>query len=198
MGATVRLDVPQAIHLGYPNQIRLTQREPGDAFYVSRDLVNPPAGTNGIFVYNGTTNLPQMMTLGTGLQFSGNSIVSAPAYSLPAAKTVAMDTAFQCADTSKGCIISVTVGSTASLSLSGGTANTADMVIGTTSGIGSTGGTTWARYRSTLTGTLVAGLAVNTDGNQTFEFKLPAGAYGAVRTTGGSPAIVLATEQTTN
>lgn len=119
-------------------------------------------------------------------------------FGYPTAKTVTFGTAFQCADPTKGCIINVTVGSTAALSLSGGTTNTADAVIGTNSGIGTSGGTTWARYRSTLTGTLVVGLAVNTDGNQVFEFKMPAGAYGALRITGGTPTVILATEQTAN
>lgn len=262
----------QSAHAISAYELRVNQRDITNSFFNARDMVNPTDGQNGIFVYDGTAQLPKWFTIGTGLQWNGNTLeapggvgpqgpkgdqgdpgpqgptgpagaqgpqgdvgpagpqgaqgiqgiqgvqgvagatgpqgakgdtgaTGAPGtlnYGYPASKSISLGTAFQCADTSKGCVISVTLGSTASLTISGGTANTADCVIGTTSGIGTSGGTTWAKYRSTLSGTLVVGVTVNTDGYQTFDFKMPAGAYAAIRQTGGTVSIVSATEQTTN
>jgi len=57
------------------NQMRLNQRDPTDSFFYARDLVNP-VGADGIFFFDNATQLPKMVTLGTGLSVSGSEIVS--------------------------------------------------------------------------------------------------------------------------
>ncbi len=59
-----------------PYQVRVNQKDVSDAFFNARDMVNPSGGQNGVFVYNGTAQLPQFFTLGTGLQFNGSTIES--------------------------------------------------------------------------------------------------------------------------
>lgn len=58
------------------NWMRLTQRDPTDSFYISRDLAIPAGSGNGIFFFNGSTLLPELITVGSGLQISGSQLVS--------------------------------------------------------------------------------------------------------------------------
>jgi len=57
-----------------PYQLRVNQRDAGDTFFNARDIVNPAGGANGIFVYDGTAQLPKFFTIGTGLQWNGSTL----------------------------------------------------------------------------------------------------------------------------
>lgn len=54
----------------FPYNILLTQRTPDNQDYTSRVLPNPANSANGIIYFNGTTQLPGYLVLGTGLSVS--------------------------------------------------------------------------------------------------------------------------------
>lgn len=146
-------------------------------------------GTNGAVGAAGSTG-PTGATGPTGSAGPTGPTGGFSAYSQPSARTFALATAYQCTDNTKPCILTVTLTSTASLSLSGGTTNTADVVIGTTSGIATSGGTRIAQYSNSLTGTLTLTLAANTASNATYTVNMPASGFFAIRGTSGTVTVV--------
>lgn len=91
--------------------------------------------------------------------------------------------------------MTVNLTSTATISLSGGTTNTADIVIGSTNGVAGGTGTQIGKYANTNTGALTIGLNLSTVSAVSYSFMLPAGWYFAVRQTGGTITITSAFDQ---
>lgn len=118
-----------------------------------------------------------------------------PAISAPATRSVSLATAYQATDTTKPAIITVNLNSSATLTLSGGTTNTADVLIGATSGVASGTGSIVGRYRNLLSGTLVVGVSIANDSTSTYTFILPAGWYFAVRQTAGTVSVTSTFDQ---
>ncbi len=121
--------------------------------------------------------------------------ITAVAVGAPSVRTLSLATAYQALDPSKACVMSINLNSVASLTLAGGTTNTADIVIGDTSAVASGTGTIIGRYRNTLTGALVVGLAVNSDSASQIQFLLPIGWFFAIRQTSGTILITSAFDQ---
>lgn len=113
----------------------------------------------------------------------------------PVVRTVALGTAYQASAPSKGAMVTVTLTSSANLSLTGGGTNTADIVIGTAASIASAGGTTIGRYGNSSTGTLQVGLQLSTIATNSYTIALPPGYWFAVRVTSGVVSVVSAFEQ---
>lgn len=158
----------------------------------------------GLLLTSATTQSSARSAIGAGTSnFDGQyssltgapSIPSAFTAGYPTTRTVALATAYQCTNTAKPCSFTVTLSSTASLSLAGGTTNTADVLIGPTSGVATGTGTVIAKYSNTMTGTLIVGLGVNTNANSSFTTIIPAGGYFAVRQTAGTISVVSAFDQ---
>lgn len=126
-----------------------------------------------------------------GLLLSASALLA----SYPTTRAVTAGTAYQCTNTAKPCVFTVTLSSTASLSLAGDTTNTADIMLGNSSAVASDTGTILARYSNTMTGTLVVGLGVNTNANATYSVTIPIGGYMAVRQTAGTISVVSAHDQ---
>lgn len=120
---------------------------------------------------------------------------TAPAIGSPTSRSLSLSTAFQSTDTSKGSLVSLNLTSTAALTLATGQTHTADIVIGPTNAVASGTGTVVGRYSNSLTGTLVVGLAINTNSIAPVSFVLPAGWFAAVRQTSGTVTIVSAYDQ---
>lgn len=116
-------------------------------------------------------------------------------FSQPFSRTLALATAYQCTDNTKTCIITTTISSAAALSLTAGTTNTADILIGTTSSVATGTGAIIAKYFNSLTGTLVVGLALNTGSYTSYVLHIPVGGYFAIRQTGGAVTLVSSFEQ---
>lgn len=110
-------------------------------------------------------------------------------------RSLSLATAYQATDNSKAAMVMVNLTSIAGLTLGGGTTNTADVLIGATTGVASGTGSIVGRYRNTLTGTLVIGLAINTDSAQCISFLIPIGWYFAIRQTSGTVVINSAFDQ---
>lgn len=89
--------------------------------------------------------------------------------------TFATATAYQATDTSKAAAINLSISSTAALSLSGGTTNSADVYISSTAGVATSGGTSVCSYSNANTGTLTIGLALNQVVKAPCNISLPAG-----------------------
>lgn len=154
-------------------------------FLASLTVPLVPAIPSGSFECNssGSSNQPGACTFGTGLSLS-SGVLSATGYTFaigsPTTRTLAFSTAYQATTSSKPAAVTMNLSSTAGLTLTSGTTNTAIVVIGSTSSVASGTGTTIATYSNSLTGTLVVGLAINTNSVQTVTFLLPAGWYFAV------------------
>lgn len=116
-------------------------------------------------------------------------------FGTPNSRALAAATAYQATDTAKPAIVNINLNSSASLSLSGGTTNTADVVIGSTSGVASGTGTVICRYANTNTGALTIGLNLSTVSGTTCSFALPAGWFFAWRITAGVVTVPLAYDQ---
>lgn len=149
--------------------------------------------------YLDLSNRPTLATVATTGSYNDltnkPTIPAAYAVGYPTTRTVALATAYQCTTNTKPCIFTVTVTSTASLSLTAGTTNQADILVGSTNGVATGTGTVIAKYSNSMTGTLVVGLGVNTIANATYTVAVPTGGYVAVRQTSGTVTIVSAYDQ---
>ena len=123
------------------------------------------------------------------------TIPSAVVVGPPNTRSVSLATAYQATDPTKPAMVTISVTSTAGLTLGGGTTNSADLLIGATSAVATGTGTAIGKYLSSLTGTLVIGVAINNGQTTTYTLPLPAGWYFAVRQTSGSVSVVNAFDQ---
>jgi len=160
----------------------------GDISYVNTNL---PAGNFNPCTLLGTAN--------QGMYYSDGAnwvpFKSSPVVGTPTARTLSLATAYQATDTSKPAVVTVNLTSTATLSLTGGTTNTAQIVIGSTNGVASGTGTVINQYSNTNTGALTVGLNLSTVSAVPATFTLPAGWYFAVRQTSGTVSITSAFDQ---
>lgn len=131
-----------------------------------------PAGSNGA---NGANGAPGVNALG-----------------YPTTRALSLATAYQATDNTKPALVTINLNSTAALSLSGGTTNTADIVIGTTNAVASGTGTVVCKYANSNTGALTIGLNLSTAMGSTCSFALPTGGYFAIRQTAGTVTITSA------
>lgn len=113
----------------------------------------------------------------------------------PTTRAVALATAYQATDPSKAALVSINLTSTATISLSGGGTNTADLVIGPTNAIATTGGSALGKYTNSNTGALTIGLNLSTIAANGYTLPLPAGYWFAVRQTAGTVTVVSAFDQ---
>mgnify|MGYP001584261081 CR=1 FL=1 len=115
--------------------------------------------------------------------------------SAPNARTLSLATAYQATNTAKPAVVTINLSSSAAISLSGGTTNTADVVIGPTNGVAGGTGTAIGKYANSNTGTLTIGLNISTVAANPTTFVLPAGWFFAVRQTAGTVTITSAYDQ---
>jgi hypothetical protein len=113
----------------------------------------------------------------------------------PNTRSVSLSTAYQASNSAKPCQVTVNLSSTASLTLTTGTTNTALVIIGSTSAVASGTGTQVGSYSNSLTGSLVVGLNISTSSTQTVSFVLPAGWYFAVVPQTGTVNVASAFDQ---
>jgi hypothetical protein len=117
------------------------------------------------------------------------------AFGTPNSRTLSLATAYQATDNAKPAFVVVNLQATPSLTLGGGSTNTADVVMGATNAVASGAGSQVGKFNQSLTGTIVIGVAVNAAGITTVPIALPAGWWFAIRQTGGTVAIVNAFDQ---
>lgn len=116
-------------------------------------------------------------------------------FGTPTTRTLSLATAYQATTTTKPTVVTINLTSTAALSLTGGTTNTADVVIGSTNAVASGTGTVICRHANSNTGALTVGLALSTIQTSTCTIALPTGWYFAVRQTAGTVTITSAYDQ---
>lgn len=136
----------------------------------------------------------------TGITTAGNANCSTPAavappIGTPNARSLTLATAFQATDNSRAAMVTVNLTSTATLSLSGGTSNSATVVIGATSAVASGTGTVIANYSNTNTGALTIGLNLSTVSAVPVTFALPKSWFFAVLQTAGTVSITSSFDQ---
>lgn len=113
----------------------------------------------------------------------------------PTSRSLSLATAYQATNTAKPAIVTINITSTANLSLSGGTTNSATVLIGSTNGVASGTGTIMCPYSNSSTGTLTIGLNTNTISTLSCTVALPTGWYFAIRQTAGTVTITSAFDQ---
>lgn len=154
----------------------------------------PPSPSNATPLAPGTASAGTSPDVSRADHVHPSQTITVPAGS-PNSISVSLATAYQATNAAKPALVSINLTSTAALSLSGGTTNTADVVIGSTSGVASGTGTVIAKYANTNTGALTIGLNLSTVSGVPVSFILPAGWYFAVRQTAGTVAITSAFDQ---
>lgn len=123
------------------------------------------------------------------------TIPSAFAVGTPNSRTPTLATAYQATDPTKSASITINLTSTAAISLSGGTTNSASVVIGSTNGVAGGTGTSICLYSNSNTGALTIGLNLSTVAASTCKFDLPVGWFWTIRQTAGTIAITSAYDQ---
>lgn len=136
-----------------------------------------------------------VVTDGTDLFCDPPASVTPLTVGAPTTRTLSLATAYQATSTSKPSIVTVNLTSTATISLSGGTTNTADILIGSTNGVASGTGTVMCKHANSNTGTLTIGLNLSTIATTSCTLNLPAGWFFAVRSTSGTVTITSAFDQ---
>lgn len=116
------------------------------------------------------------------------------AFGTPNGRTLSAATAYQATDTTKPALVSISLTSSAAISLSGGTTNTAGVYVGTTSGVATTGGVQICGYSNSNTGALTIGLNLATVATTPCTFALPTAGYFAFRVSSGTVTAALATD----
>lgn len=135
-------------------------------------------------------------TPGTSIRFAREDHVHlAPAMGAPGARTLALATAYQGLTPANITMITINLTSTANFSLSGGTTNSADILMGPTNAVASGTGTVMAKYSNSVTGTIALGLNMNSVMANAYSFILPAGYYFAIRQIAGTITITSAFDQ---
>lgn len=120
---------------------------------------------------------------------------SPPAISAPNSRTLSFSTAYQASNNALAATVNINLTSTATLSLSGGTTNSATVYIGSTTGVASGTGTAICNYSNSNTGTLTIGLNLSTISAVPCQFTVPSGWYFAILQTSGTVTITSAFDQ---
>lgn len=113
----------------------------------------------------------------------------------PNSRTLSFATAYQATNNAKPAVVMVNLASIAGLSLTSGTTNTAQLIVGATSAVASGTGTIVGLYANSITGVLVVGLGINTNSTTPMMTVLPVGWFFAVLQTAGAVTIVSAFDQ---
>lgn len=168
-------------------------------------ILNKPAlaavATSGN--YNDLSGKPALAAVATSGSYNDlsnkPSIPSAYTFSVGAPNTISpsLGTAYQASTPSKAAEVTINLTSTAALTLGGGSVFEADIVIGASAAVASGTGTVIGKYKNSLTGSLVVGVAINNAQTTMHKFTLPAGWYFAIRQiTGTGISVVSAFDQT--
>lgn len=191
-----------------PYDIRTTQRDPTNMFFVVRDMSIPLAAQDGIFIVDGSTSVPVYATLGSGLVFTGGSTnqlsVAGVDYNtlanLPAARSFnypsrALNSCFQISPT-QDADFHYRVDVTSSLNLTAGAQGTVTATSYTNNSC-TTGGQAMVDGTSAQTGTLIVGLGIGQITSVSLDGTIPAGKYMKITTvnTVGTPTFAIRSVQ---
>lgn len=130
---------------------------------------------------------------GTSLVGPGG-VAGVNAFGVPNARSISPAAALQATDPTKPSVVTVSLTSTANISLSGGTTNTAGVYIGAASSVATTGGVKVCDYTNSNTGALTIGLNLSTIATTPCTFSLPTGYYFAFRVSAGTVTASSATD----
>jgi hypothetical protein len=119
---------------------------------------------------------------------SGTSTVGSPS-----SRSISLATAYQCTNTARPCIVTITLQAQSAISLSGASNNEGVITIGSTNGVASGTGTNIASYKNNLGGTVLVGLNLNHTIANGYTVTIPIGWYFAVRQTVGSSLQITST-----
>lgn len=124
-----------------------------------------------------------------------NGAAGVNSFGAPTARTLSMATAYQASNTAKPAEVSFSLSSAATLTLTGGTPNSATVYIGSTSAVASGTGMAVCQYTNTNAGTLTIGLNLVQTLVAPCQLSLPTGWFFAIVQTSGSVSIINASDQ---
>jgi hypothetical protein len=114
---------------------------------------------------------------------------------IPNPLTPAAATAYQATNSRQPAVVTVNLTSAAALTLSGGSTNSAQIVIGATNAVAAGTGTVVGLYSNSNTGSLSLGLNISTVQAVPVSFSLPVGWFWAWRITAGTVTVTSAFDQ---
>lgn len=118
-------------------------------------------------------------------------------FGVPGGRTFVLNTAYQATDTLRSALFVVTLDSTATLTLTGGTDNLAEIFVGPNAAdvVSGSGTARWVgRYRNRNTGSLTIGLNLSTNACTPVPIYLPMGYYFSMNLTSGTVSVVVSVE----
>lgn len=147
------------------------------------------AGTSSAAIFN--MSIPRGDVGATG----STGAPGVDAFAVPTTRSLSLATAYQATNTAKPAVVTVNLSSVATISLSGGTTNTATVYIGATSAVASGTGTAMCNYTNSNTGALTIGLNLSTTATTTCTLALPAGWFFSIIQSSGTVTITNARDQ---
>lgn len=158
----------------------------------------PSGGANGD-MYLRTSSYDMYYRSGGSWSVIGNvkgadGAAGVNAFGAPVARSLSFATAYQASTPAKPALVTVIVDLTTTVAVGTPQANTAELIVGSTTGVASGTGTLADTYRNDLTVTLIS---LGFTGRQKLQASVPAGYYFAIRRTVGTGiTIVSAFDQT--
>jgi hypothetical protein len=153
---------------------------------------------NGYVNQSGARTSISLTTIGTGAASynSSNGVINVPTppsvtpfnFGSPNARTVSAATAYQCTDTAKPCVVTLTVTCPLTLSILAGATCAGEVRIGSNNTVATGGGTNIAPINRNASG--IIGLSTND--NETKTITVPAGWFFAIRQTTGTGMTIVA------
>ena len=136
-----------------------------------------------------------IVSIGSSAQCGSAGPAGPPTMGTPNSRSLSLATAYQATDPTKLSVFTITITSTANFSLSGGTTNTAKIVVGPTNAVASGTGTTFGNYANSIAGTIAVGLNMNSAQTFSYTVFVPPGYYIAILQTSGTVSISSAFDQ---
>lgn len=172
-----------------------TSADAAKADHVHPSQTVPTASSSTPLVESGAGSAGAASTFARGDHVHPAASASAFASGSPNTRTLSAATAYQATDPTKAALVNLNITSTASISLTGGTTNSVDVVIGSTSAVASGTGTVIAKYGNSNTGALTIGLNLSTISGVPCSFVIPTGWYFAYRVISGTASLASAFDQ---
>lgn len=173
----------------------LNTYRPASSYCFMTAWVSDRPGGAGMMVSNCSAWVSNQGPAGAAGATGATGSAGVNSFGSPTTRTLSLATAYQATNTAKPAIVTVNITSTANLSLSGGTTNSATVLIGSTNAVASGTGTIMCPYSNSSTGSLTIGLNTNTISTLSCTVALPTGWYFAIRQTAGTVTITSAFDQ---
>lgn len=179
-----------------PYGLQIFQVDPTGTFYYGRWFTPPVISSNYFLMYDGTSTLPKMGAIGSGLSWDGTTISAAPAnpvnFGDPANRTLSVSTVYQASDPTKASIVTLSPTCTNSTTVVAASTCTLTVHQSNLSNVSCSSGTVVATWNSSY----ALGLLLTNTSGSPFDVKLGIGRYFIICPVAGTFTITTAVDQT--